>query len=487
MNQQEGYLPKEQRKNVLLICDDIRFSTGVGFMGRTIVLGSAHRFNWTIIGGGVNHPDAGKRLDMTADTNNILKITDSSVVMFPFNGYGNIEFIREIVKHEKIEAIFFITDPRYYDWLFRAEHELRTGGPGRNPVKLIYLNIWDDEPAPLYNTPAYRSCDGLLCISRQTESLVKIALGKYADSKYIRYVPHGVNPNQFYPINSNHPQYPDLLKFRNDILKGKEYDFVLGFNSRNIRRKSIPDTLLAFKTFLDMLEPSQAARCAFVLHTQPVDENGTDLYAVREMLFGDRQDQIIFSDLRAPVEYMNFLYNMFDSTILLSSNEGFGLSILESIMSGTPVIGNVTGGIQDQARFEDHNGRWITFNEKFSSNHLGRYRKCGEWFLPVFPSNVSIQGSVPTPYITDDRASFSEAAVKIYEVYSMSLEQRESKGQSGRDWVMSEESMMSEEAMCKNVVESIEDILSDTSVRERYTVRKIEPRPLKYLSHPISY
>ena len=481
MNQKTGYIPKELRKNILMIVDDIRFTTGCGNMGRAIVLGSAHRFNWSIIGSGVNHPDAGKRLDMSEESNKLIGIDDSSIIMYPFNGYGNIEFVRDVIKHENIHAIFFITDPRYYEWLFKSEHELR------QKVALIYLQIWDDEPGPLYNKSAYRSCDALLCISRQTESLTKIVLGEYADEKYIRYIPHGVNQNHFYPINNDHPQYAELQKFRKEILKGKEYDFILGFNSRNIRRKSIPDTLLAFKTFLDRLSPDQASRCAFVLHTQPVDDNGTDLYAVREMLFGDKQDQIIFSDLRAPTEYMNFLYNIFDVTVLLSSNEGFGLSILESLMSGTPVIGNVTGGIQDQARFEDDNGNWIEFDEKFSTNHLGRYKDCGEWFFPVFPSNVSLQGSPMTPYILDDRIDFREAADMIYEAYTSYEEALIGRGQAGRDWVMSGESMMSEDKMCQNVMGSIEDVLSEWQPRDRYHIRKIEPRPLKYLKHPISY
>jgi hypothetical protein len=70
------------------------------------------------------------------------------------------------------------------------------------------------------------------------------------------------------------------------------------------------------------------------------------------------------------------------------------------------IIGNVTGGIQDQMRFDDEKGEWIDFNEEFCSNHFGKYKKCGQWAIPVFPNNMSLVGSVPTPYIFDDSCRF---------------------------------------------------------------------------------
>ena len=50
---------------------------------------------------------------------------------------------------------------------------------------------------------------------------------------------------------------------------------------------------------------------------------------------------------------MSLLYNCADVTILLSSAEGWGLSLTESLLTGTPIIANVTGGMQDQMRFKD--------------------------------------------------------------------------------------------------------------------------------------
>lgn len=305
------------------------------------------------------------------------------------------------------------------------------------------------------------------------------------ENKILSYVPHGISDKHFFPISDGDEKWNQVNEIRKMLFGEKEYEFVLFFNSRNIRRKSVPDTLLAFKTFLDKLLEEDRKKCAFVLHTQRVDENGTDLNAVVDMLF-ENSSNIYFSDLRIPVESMNLLYNMTDCSILLSSNEGWGLSMTEALMSGKMIIGNVTGGIQDQMRFEDENGEWIKLNEKFSTNQFGKYKKCGEWAVPVFPNNHSLQGSVPTPYIIDSRIQFTDAADAIYQVWSIGKEERKRRGLAGRAWVTSNESMMSAKNMCKNVIDSIDTTLENWKPRPRYEIIKIVKKPKKHLKHPVS-
>ena len=58
---------------------------------------------------------------------------------------------------------------------------------------IIYLNIWDDYPAPMYNEAYYESCDLLMGISKQTVNINKLVLGDKAKDKIISYVPHGLN------------------------------------------------------------------------------------------------------------------------------------------------------------------------------------------------------------------------------------------------------------------------------------------------------
>ena len=192
-----------------------------------------------------------------------------------------IELVRQLIKIEKPDAIFIITDPRYFSWLFQMENEIRKSMP------IIYLNIWDDYPAPLYNKAFYESCDALLGISKQTVNINKIVLGDKAEGKVIKYVPHGLNHKFYRPLETTE-ELDAMDKMKLDLFGKDEIDFVLFFNSRNIRRKQIPDTMWAFKMFLDKLPKEKADKCRFLLHTDLVHEAGTDLPVVNELLFSEK-------------------------------------------------------------------------------------------------------------------------------------------------------------------------------------------------------
>jgi len=192
--------------------------------------------------------------------------------------------------------------------------------------------------------------------------------------------------------------------------------------------------MLAFRTFCDNLPPEEAKTCCLVLHTEPKQDAGTDLLAVKEAFCPD--NDVIFSHQRLSPEEMNVMYNIADITINLSSNEGFGLSTAESIMSGTPIIVNVTGGLQDQIGQTDDDGNPIVFNLNFGTNNVGKYKKHGVWVKPVWPSTRCVQGSIPTPYIFDDLAKWEDAADAMMYWYLTGPEKRETCGQKGREWAM---------------------------------------------------
>jgi glycosyltransferase involved in cell wall biosynthesis len=482
----EGYIPQEQRKKILLLCDDIRMTSGISTMAREIVIGTAHRFNWVNIGGAIQHPDKGKRFDLNADTNNHAGITDASVYLYPIDGYGSPELIRQMMEIEKPDAIMIFTDPRYWVWLFQMEHEIR------REIPLIYLNIWDDLPYPMYNKPYYESCDCLLAISKQTENINRSVLGpELSAEKVIKYVPHGINHKIFFPITTEHPEYLALQEFKKRLYGEKTYDFALLYNARNIRRKSVPDLMLAWKMFRDSLPQDKKDKVCLVMHTQKVDENGTDLPAVQQMLFGKEGGSIIWDENRYPSNIMNLLYNCVDGTALISSNEGWGLSLTESMMCGKPIIATVTGGMQDQMRFEDENGEWIKFTEEFGSNHRGKYKKHGVWAYPVFPSNLSLIGSVPTPYIFDDRAQPEDIANQIKNMYIAKTEVPDMFsriGELAHEWAMSDEAMMTAENMSKNVIDGIEETFAKWEPRYSFELIKVEPldEPKHFVKHVIA-
>ncbi len=474
----EGYIPKDQRKKILLITDDIRLPSGVGGVGKDIIINTCHHYNWVNIGGAVKHPDAGKRFDLSSDTNKESGINDSSITIYPTSGYGDPILLRNLISIENPDAIMLITDPRYFEWLFSMENEIR------KKIPVIYLNIWDNYPAPSYNKEFYESCDALLGISKQTTNINNLVLREKAKDKVIDYIPHGVSSKYYFPIEKDNK---DLVEFRNKMLGGREKDFVLLFNSRNIRRKSIPDTMFAWKMFIDQLPKEKADKCAFVLHTQPSDQNGTDLIAVKDYLFGEEYNDIIFSTSRLPINYMNLLYNSTDAQILLSSNEGWGLSLTEALLVGNPIIANVTGGMQDQMRFEDNNGNWFTPDDKIPSNHTGKYKKCGKWAFPVFPSSRSIQGSPKTPYIWDDRCNAEDAASQIMSLYKLSSEERKELGEAGREWAIGEEAGFTAEIMGNRVINSVDTLFSTWKPRNRYEIFNPKEFTPDKINHKLVY
>jgi glycosyltransferase involved in cell wall biosynthesis len=478
MNKSFDYIPKDKRKKIVLICDDIRVHSGVATVAREIVTHTCHHFNWVNIGGAINHPDKGKKLDLSADSNQIAGIDDAYVMMYPVNGYGDVDFLRQVIKMEKPDAIMLITDPRYFVWLFNIEQEIRKNIP------IAYLNIWDDYPAPMYNRPYYEACDLLMGISKQTVNINQLVLGDKGKNKVFRYIPHGLNHNVYRPIEENDPE---LKKFKKEFFGNDNPDFVLFFNSRNIRRKQIPDAMLAFRAFLDSLPKEKADKCQMVLHTEIVSDHGTDLAKVKEYFFNESYPNAIkFSTHKLSSIQLNYLYNIADAQILLTSNEGWGLTITEAILAGTPIIANVTGGMQDQMRFEDKDGKWFTPTADFPSNHNGTLTKHGEWTFPVFPTSRSIQGSPQTPYIFDDRCKWEDATERIKELYNLPRAERKARGLKGREWAI-EEAGFTSEKQAERVMEAFNELFSTWKPKEKYEITNATEYKGKFLPHKIYY
>ena len=481
MSKREGYIKQKDRKKILLLCDDIRMHSGIATMAREIVLGTCHRFNWLQIGAAISHPEAGKRFDLSKNLSEQIDVDDPWVHVIPWNGYGDVPTVRNLIKHEKPDGIFIFTDPRYWTWLFDIEREIR------KHIPIMYLNIWDDYPAPLYNREYYNSCDLLMGISKQTVNINKLVLGDLAKDKVIKYVPHGINSKHFFKIDKSYTNYDKYKEFRDSIYPNKDIEFTVYFNSRNIRRKSPSDLIAGYRLFCDNIGKERARKCALILHTNPIDKNGTDLVKVKEALCDPDYVNVYFSKQKLTTEQMNWMYNLADLTVLPSSNEGWGLSLTESMMAETMIAANVTGGMQDQMRFVDNKGKWIDFDADFPSNHRGTYKECGEWALPIFPTNRSVVGSVPTPYIFDDRCNFEDIAKAIETAYNFGPEERSRRGKLAREWVTSDEAQMTAANMCINVIESVEECMEKFTPRPDFDFIKVEEVKRDYVEHKLIY
>ena len=459
------------KKKILLLSDDLRMSSGIATMSKEIVLGTLHKYDWFQVGAAIKHPDQGKILDISDDLKQRTGVQDANVRILPWDGYGNPDLIRQLLNTEKPDAILHFTDPRYWTWLYEMEHEIRENCP------ILYYTIWDDLPDPLYNRNYYESCDWLGCISRQTYGIVtrltsrtdKPTWKPHSDWQ-VSYVPHGINSDVFKPTEVSD-------EFKKSVFGDKEYDFVFYWSNRNIRRKQPADVIVAFKEFCDKIGKEKADKVVLLMHTQPIDENGTNLHEVVRVLAPECN--VIFSDKRRPVEELNLLLNMAHCTINIAGNEGFGLTTAESVMTGTPIIVNVTGGLQDQCgfRFKD-SGKLLTADDYVQIGSLHNWREWedkvtwGEWAYPIWSRSQTLAGSVPTPYIWDDRINVTELSEKLLEVYNTPKETLSENGLKGREMFIGEMGL-SHTNMCNKMIDGIETTLQNWKPRKRYELFKV--------------
>lgn len=425
------------KKKILLLSDDLRMNSGIATMSRELVLSTVHLYDWVQIAGAITHPEKGHVFDLSQSTNELKNIKDAYVKLYPTDGYGNENILFQIIAIEKPDAILHFTDPRFWGWLYALEKQIRSSIP------LTYLNIWDDIPYPMYNRPFYESCDALFAISKQTKNINKWVLGpenccEIGDGPMngrtlLQYCPHGIDGDIFKPLPKNDSQ---IVEFKKRLFQNKEYKFVILYNSRNVHRKRTSNIMLAYRQFCDNLPIEDAKKCVLILHTEIMQDAGTNLLAVKESFCPDYN--VIFSPGKLSPQDMNLMYNIADITVNASSNEGFGLSCAESIMCGTPVTVAVTGGLQDQIGQVDDNGNPVEFDKDFGSNNVGKYKKHGIWAYPVWPVTRLVQGSIPTPYIFDDLTKWEDFAEGFMYWYLMGDEKRTKCGAEGRRWALNE-------------------------------------------------
>tara|TARA_R110000824_G_scaffold389607_1_gene585781 strand:- start:5515 stop:6972 length:1458 start_codon:yes stop_codon:yes gene_type:complete len=456
---------KPKKKKILLLSDDLRMHSGIANVSRDFVLGTIDKYDWVQLGAAVKHPQDNQVFDLSKDTATKTGIEDAYLKIYTSSGYGNSHKLLTILKEEKPDAILHFTDPRFWGWLYQMEHQLR------QEVPLMYYNIWDDLPYPFWNEPFYESCDLIMNISRQTNNIVKNVIRQYPKPDWaVQWVPHGINEEEFFEIETLDSGYAKYKDFEASFKRKYDVEFIVFWNNRNIRRKQPADLILAYKQFCDKLPKEKANKCMLLMNTQERDDNGTDLIACQKTLCPEYKIHITNGNV--DLTKLNHFYNMADVTVNIASNEGFGLSGIESLMCGTPIINNVTGGLQDHCRFEDEDGKWIEFSTEFPSNHNKTYETCGAWAKPVFPTNRSIQGSPMTPFIFDDRCDFTDVADAIKYWYDMPKEDRDHKGELGKEWAKGDESNMSAKRMSSRMSECIEECFEKWTPRKRFTLYK---------------
>ena len=236
-----------------------------------------------------------------------------------------------------------------------------------------------------------------------------------------RYLPHAVDPEVFRKLSDE-----EISKFKEENFPEDRFTFF--WNNRNARRKMSGSLIWWFNEFAEEVGPDKVR---LLLHTDPKDPNGQDLNAIIGHV-GAQDGRVVLSTQKYPPEFLNYFYNIADCTVNISDAEGFGLATLESLSSETPIIVNMTGGLQEQ----------VTDGE--------------EWFgVGIEPASKALIGSQMVPYIYEDRVSKEDFIASLHKIYSMSEEERRELGKKGRGHVVKNYNF---ENFCKEWIELMDRV-----------------------------
>ena len=358
------------KKKILVLSDHPLSPSGVGTQTKYMIeaLLKTGRYQFVCLGGAMKHKDyTPQKVEPWGDDFRI----------FPVDGYGNHEIIRSVLQKERPDALWFMTDPRFYGWLWEIENEVRANLP------MVYYHVWDNFPAPEFNANFYNSNDVVACISKVTHEIVKTV----APEVESHYVPHAVNESYFHPAKTDEEKQT-TENLRNRITQGNIKKKIFFWNNRNARRKQSGTLIWWFKEWLDKVGHDKAM---LLMHTDPRDPHGQDLPHLINHL-GLDGGQVLLSTNKVPSEQLANMYRAADYTINISDAEGFGLATLESLSCGTPIIVNMTGGLQEQ----------VTDGKNFFG-------------FAIEPASKTVIGSLQVPYIYEDRISqrdFEKAMTK---------------------------------------------------------------------------
>ena len=396
------------KRKILVIADSPLVPSGVGTQTKYMIdsLLKTGEYKFLCLAGAIKHRDY--RTIKTEEWGDDWLIK-------PVDGYGNPEILRAVIRDFKPDVLWFMTDPRFYVWLWQIENEIRPYVP------MVYYHVWDNYPYPMFNKKFYDSNDMVCTISKVTDDIVKTV----SPDVMSRRVPHTVDTNIFKKTENK----KEVQKFRNFICKGKE-KMIFFWNNRNARRKQPGSLIYWFKDFLDIVGHENAC---LLMHTEPRDPHGQDLQEIINNLKLNKHNQVLLSTEKLQPDQLANLYSSADCTINISDAEGFGLATLESLSCETPIIVNMTGGLQEQ----------ITDGTS--------------WFgIEIYPSSKSVIGSQDVPYIYEDRINGEEFVGKLVEFYNLPKIEREEMGKKGRDHVLNNFGI---EQYCENWKKVMNDVI----------------------------
>jgi len=391
----------DNKIKILTLSDHPLSPSGVGTQTKYIIEGLLKTGRYQIIsfGGAVKHEDY---------TPTKTEEWGEDWIIFPVDAYGTPDQVRSVISQTRPDIMYFMTDPRFYGWLWNIENEVRAHIP------MVYYHVWDNFPYPKFNSISYSSNDHVAAISKVTHNILETLVPDVPST----YIPHAVDTEIFKKIDDN-----AMVEFRKEHLSNPEKT-VFFWNNRNARRKQSGVLVWWFKEFLDTVGHDKAT---LIMHTDPKDVHGQDLEHIMNRLELTNGEVMLSKEKISP-QQLALMYNMADCTINIADAEGFGLATLESLACETPIIVTMTGGLQEQVTVTDKVTQEVMEERNKTADSVTLY----EHGIGIEPSSKSVIGSQEVPYIYEDRLAKEDflAAMKMF--YDLSSAEKQQLGATGR-------------------------------------------------------
>lgn len=229
-------------------------------------------------------------------------------------GLGKPEFEKHF-KNVGPDIVFTLMDLHMCQWLVEFKRHY-------NFIWICYLPL-DGEPIPDYWSSVLPHIDLVVAMSQYGERVLSEAGFACA------YVPHGVNTDIFKPYPERGKKFRERFKIPDDFT-------IFLFLNRNQHRKNIPDLVDAYSIFA-----ADKFDTYLYFHCQLAEEMGWNipiLLRAKKVINKCAYTTEVNAEIGVSIDDLIDIYNMADVLVSTTTGEGFGLTTLEAMSCGKPVI-----------------------------------------------------------------------------------------------------------------------------------------------------
>lgn len=321
-----SYKPKKEKKKLLCWSDSVLSSSGFGTVAKHILKALYNTGEYEIDQLAINH---------------VANFYDSEEAPYcivparldkPDDLFGKQMFVNSLLKKE-YDIVLIINDTFVVEEVARHMTEIRKLKKtyGKKQFDLVYYFPVDHPGEVTRDSLMIDVADHAVAYDKFAADAVEATGRTVTDI-----IPHGVDTKAFHPI-----PYEERKAFRQKTWHVDDDTFVLINVNRNTLRKDVAKTILAFSEF-----KKEVPKSMLYLNMRMIDGSSNymlDLTTCLNELGLDHKKDVIFptkfNPMQGfPVPVLNQFYSSADAYITTHLGEGWGLTVVEAMAAGCPVI-----------------------------------------------------------------------------------------------------------------------------------------------------